>query len=111
MKAEDVSTISVMWGAGARISEIADAIGQSYSAVHSWVQVHRDVCPRRSRQPARGRQLRAEQLAEVRRRWAAGDKHSAIAAMLGKTPEAFRVWLCRNRDLCPYRREPKGEAA
>lgn len=42
-------TIVQMWNDGAREQDIADSLGVSFSAVHHFIELHRDLCPKRLR--------------------------------------------------------------
>ena len=46
----------------------------------------------------------------IRKLWAEGMEVRDIAKRIGKTPGAMSVWASNNRDVCPSRRPPRGEA-
>lgn len=49
MTGEQQEAVVSMWSDGVYESDIADALGVSFSAVHHFIELHRDLCPKRLR--------------------------------------------------------------
>ena len=96
----DYDKLVELWNDGVPMREIAEEVGCSVSGVGSYAYRNRDLCPKR----VRGRKgiIDYDKLVEL---WKLGVPVKEIARELGCSEENIHAYVCRNRDLCPKRKE------